>query len=62
MTISIRNKINFNIFFEQHFQVVKIQRLFRRFLARKHARQMILMHQLSDEEISLEDLDENLKP
>jgi hypothetical protein len=48
--------------FVQHFQVAKIQRLFRRFLARKHARQLILMQELSDDEVSIEELEENLKP
>ena len=50
------------VIFGKHFQVIRIQRLFRRFLARKHARQLILMQELSDDELSLEDLDENLKP
>jgi hypothetical protein len=44
------------------FQVIKIQRLFRRFLARKQALQMMLKQQLSEDEMSQEDIDENLKP
>jgi hypothetical protein len=43
------------------FQVIKIQRLFRRFLAKKHARQLMLMHELSEDELSLEDVEENNK-
>ena len=44
------------------FEVIKIQRLFRRFLARKQALQMMLKHQLSEDEMSLEEMDDNLKP